>query len=166
MGTTTNVYGFYSITLPSDSIILTVSFVGFKPVIPIKEGEEYQISVDHHSFTNVNARQIIPFPTQIIRVDTSSAIHFGETYFDIDINFIDEPTSIDYYEVRLLSNFYAYTMDTITWEFDSTLVYGALWFNSFDPIFGGKGHGGDNLLISDEELTSSDYILNLSVSYY
>ncbi len=32
-GSITNTYGFYSVTLPTDSILLTVSYVGYKPVI-------------------------------------------------------------------------------------------------------------------------------------
>ncbi|NBQ47887.1 MAG: carboxypeptidase-like regulatory domain-containing protein, partial [Sphingobacteriia bacterium] len=32
LGTTTNSYGFYSLTLPADSVTLVYSYVGFKPV--------------------------------------------------------------------------------------------------------------------------------------
>ena len=32
LGTTTNAYGFYSLTLPSDSVSLVISYVGFRPV--------------------------------------------------------------------------------------------------------------------------------------
>ncbi len=32
-GTTSNTYGFYSITLPKDSVTLVVSFVGYKPIV-------------------------------------------------------------------------------------------------------------------------------------
>ncbi|MBL4651745.1 MAG: TonB-dependent receptor [Flavobacteriales bacterium] len=47
LGTTTNVYGFYSITLPADSILLTISFVGFKPVA-------YQLSGEKDTTINVS----------------------------------------------------------------------------------------------------------------
>ena len=32
-GTITNTYGFYSITLPADSVWLTVSYVGYTPIV-------------------------------------------------------------------------------------------------------------------------------------
>ena len=33
LGTTTNTYGFYSLTLPSDSIILSYSYVGYATTV-------------------------------------------------------------------------------------------------------------------------------------
>ncbi|MBL4651746.1 MAG: DUF4249 domain-containing protein [Flavobacteriales bacterium] len=132
----------------------------------IEEGKEYQLSVEQSSFSSVSATQTIPYVTPIINVDTNTGTHFGEDYFDININFYDEPTTSNYYEVRLLSGFYSYKIDTTTWEVDSVLEYGSLWFNSFDPIFENKGRGGDKLLISDEVLTSSNYTLNISIEDY
>lgn len=47
LGTTTNSYGFYSLTLPADSIYLVFSYVGFKPVKKvIKLKENVTINVD------------------------------------------------------------------------------------------------------------------------
>jgi hypothetical protein len=132
----------------------------------LEAGKEYEVSVEQPSFTSVSANQVIPFPTQIISVDTGSAIHFGEHYFDLDIRFYDEPTSDDYYEIQLLSRFYQYAIDTTNWTYDSVLVYGPMWFNSFDPIFGGKSRGGNRILLSDVELTSSNYLLNISIEDY
>lgn len=134
--------------------------------ITIEEGKEYQITVEDNNFPSVTASQTIPSATTIINMDTSTTIHFLEPYFDLYLEFEDNPTEENYYEIEVIGSFYQYFKDTITFELDSALVYEPMPFQSFDPIFGNKSFGGQRLLFSDTELPASRYTLNLSLETY
>lgn len=135
--------------------------------VVIEKGKQYEVVVEHSSYNTIIATQIIPFPTPINRIDTGWAIHMTEDYFDVDMNFTDDPNTEDYYEITMEGSYWNYVWDENTWEIiDSTLEYGPLYFQSFDPILGSKGFWGDRLMFSDEDLTSSTYTMSTSISYW
>ncbi|MBT6745256.1 MAG: TonB-dependent receptor [Flavobacteriales bacterium] len=71
LGTTTNVYGFYSLTLPADSIIFTASFVGFKPIVFKLDGKkDTTINVSLSSSLDLQEVEIIASQSENIEERT------------------------------------------------------------------------------------------------
>lgn len=66
-GTTTNTYGFYSLTLPSDSVELVISYVGYKPQI-IKFFLSANTPMDFALENNAQLKEVVVSDTKVERI--------------------------------------------------------------------------------------------------
>ncbi len=70
-GTVTNTYGFYSLTLPKDSVILAVSYIGFETqIVPIDLNEDKNIDLSLSFANSMQAVEIVAEKAETIEEKT------------------------------------------------------------------------------------------------
>lgn len=155
--------------------------INYKPEL----GKKYKIEVFHDKYDDVNAVTEIPYPVQIIDIDTTKSYsEWGDLIYNFLVEINDPAETQNYYMVCLRNNYtYSYYDESLV-NYDTVqngdtiivnITYGGyvqmtesqkLWFESDDMIIDADIYNNNSVVFSDELFSGSQYSLKLDIYDY